>query len=59
MHTYEVQTIMGTFYIPADDYSRSPDGTRLLFWVGNKIVRSFLVDELIGGDVGTAVTMTK
>lgn len=49
MTQYEVPTLMGTFYIIADKYSVSPDGTRVLFWLGRKIKTSFLIDDLIGG----------
>ena len=40
MHDYQVELNYGsTFVVPADDYSYS--GDRVLFWIGQRIVRSF------------------
>lgn len=50
MNTYEVRTSRsGVFYVAADDYSISPDNTRVLFWTGTRITRSFLISELENG----------
>lgn len=47
MNQYEVETLMGTWYIVAQDYSKSVDGLRWCFWIGKKIIRAFLVDDVI------------
>lgn len=50
MYTYEVRTSRsGIFYVPADDWSVSPNGEKILFWTGKKITRSFLISELENG----------
>jgi len=49
-HEYRVRLVYGsTFYVPADDYSYSQE--RVLFWVGNKIVRSFPSTDVEGVDM--------
>lgn len=45
MYTYMVKLTYQTFYIPADDYSVTQD--RYLFWIGKKIVRSFIASEVV------------
>lgn len=50
MYTYEVRTSRsGIFYVPADYFSQSPDKSRVLFWTGQRITRSFLVSDLENG----------
>lgn len=45
MHEYRVELKYGSvFVVPADDYSYS--GDKVLFWIGNKIVRSFPAEDV-------------
>lgn len=45
MYTYKVELTYQTFYVPADDYSVTQD--RYLFWIGKRIVRSFIKSEVV------------
>lgn len=47
MNQYAVDTLMGEFFIVAEYYSKSRDGERYLFWIGKKIIHSFLVYEVV------------
>lgn len=47
MNQYAVDTLMGKFFIVAEYYSQSIDRERYLFWIGGKIIHSFLVHEVV------------
>ena len=48
-YNYRVTLYYQTFYLRADDYSVS--GGRYLFWVGQKVVRSFLIEDVERVDI--------